>query len=372
MKPIALASCCWALIAIDIAMPAEPKDDSPSEGRSTAAHHVPWLAEIQTPPAHVPATELAPLWPADAPLTRESWSQQRQKLRQAWLDVLGPMPERPASTDFRVLRTDKLPKVTRLLIEYQCEPDLRVQAYLLRPSGELPAHARAGILALHPTTKDTIEPIAGVVGEPREHLGLFLAERGFVVLCPRCFLWQDVANYQEAVARFHARHPQTLGMHKMLYDAQRAVDILTALPDVDPHRIGAVGHSLGAKETLYLAAFDDRIRAAVASEGGLGLKSTNWDAPWYLGPIVREPGFPRNHHELVALIAPRPFLVIAGEQGAGAADGDRSWPYLQAALPIYRLDGASPPLGIINHRQGHPLPAALQGRIAEWLTVYLP
>jgi dienelactone hydrolase len=57
-------------------------------------------------------------------------------------------------------------------------------------------------------------------------------------------------------------------MAKMLYDAMVAVDILAALPEVDPKRLCSVGHSLGAKEVLYLAAFDERIRATVSSEGG--------------------------------------------------------------------------------------------------------
>ncbi len=203
------------------------------------------------------------------------------------------------------------------------------------------------------------------------HLGLKLAENGFVVICPRCFLWQDVTSYQEAVTRFQQRHPRTKGMHKMLYDAQRALDILLAQPDVDPTRIGTVGHSLGAKEALYLAALDDRVHAAVASEGGLGLKSTNWEAPWYLGPEINEPGFARNHHELVALMAPRPFLVIAGEAGNGAADGDRSWPYLLAARPVYELSTDAPALGMLNHRRGHPLPLELVPRVIEWLQVSL-
>jgi hypothetical protein len=37
-----------------------------------------------------------------------------------------------------------------------------------------------------------------------------------------------------------------------------------------PDRVFAIGHSLGAKEVLYLAGFDERIRAAVSSEGGIG------------------------------------------------------------------------------------------------------
>lgn len=332
---------------------------------------VPWLGDVQRPLARDDTSGLTPLWPADPPLSKETWTAQRKTLRQAWMDFLGPMPTRPASTDFRVLRSDDLPTVTRVLIDYEGEPGLRMQAYLLRPKGNAAPRSRAGLVALHPTTTDTIEPIAGVVGADRDHLGLKLAERGFVVICPRCFLWQDVANYDEAVRQFRMRHPQTLGMHKMLFDAQRAVDLFAALPEVDAQRLGAVGHSLGAKETLYLTAFDDRIRAGVASEGGLGLKSTNWDAPWYLGPEIRDDRFPRNHHELVALIAPRPFLVIAGEQGPGAADGERSWPYLQAAWPLYQLHSESVPLGLLNHRQGHPLPLELFGRVAEWLEAAL-
>lgn len=332
---------------------------------------VAWLDEVQTPPATVPDTPLTPLWNPAVPLTKESWSVRREELRKLWFDTLGPMPPRPESTAVRVLRTDDLPDVTRQLIEYEAEPQLRVQAYLLRPKGPDKPRSRGGIVALHPTTTETIEPIAGVVGEPVRHLGLKLAQNGFIVICPRCFLWQDVANYQEAVVRFQQRHPRTKGMHKMLYDAQRALDILLAQSDVDPARIGAVGHSLGAKEALYLTALDDRVQAAVASEGGLGLKSTNWDAPWYLGPEINEPGFPRNHHELVALIAPRPFLVIAGEQGNGAADGDRSWPYLLAARPVYQLDTDIPALGILNHRRGHPLPLELVPRAIEWLDVSL-
>jgi len=118
------------------------------------------------------------------------------------------------------------------------------------------------------------------VKEPEsQQLGLKLARRGFVVFCPRCFLWQGMSEYRQAVEEFARRHPKTLGMHKMLYDAIRGVDVLVSLPEVDQNRIGAVGHSLGAKETLYLAAFDERIKAAVASEGGLGFRSTNWDAP---------------------------------------------------------------------------------------------
>lgn len=338
-------------------------------GRLALAADVPWLTEVQTPPAVVPETALRPLLPG--PMTREAWLAARPPLVAAWQEFLGPMPARPVNATWTVLRTDNLPDVVRELIEYEGEPGLKVQAYLLRPRGPVVERSRAGLVALHPTTADSIEPIAGVVGEDRQHTALKLARRGFVVLCPRCFLWQDAESLDDAVARHRARHPQTLGMAKMLYDAQRAVDLLLAQPDVDPQRVGAYGHSLGAKEVLYLAAFDERIRAAVFSEGGIGFSSTNWEAPWYLGPAIQEPGFPRNHHELLALIAPRPFLILGGESGRGAADGDRSWPYIAAALPVYRAFGEPARLGLLNHRQGHILDDERLEKLAEWLTVYL-
>ena len=68
-------------------------------------------------------------------------------------------------------------------------------------------------------------------------------------------------------------------MAKMLLDAVVAVDLLAAMEGVNADRIGTVGHSLGAKEVLYLAAFDERIKVTVSSEGGIGTRFSNWDAP---------------------------------------------------------------------------------------------
>jgi hypothetical protein len=161
-------------------------------------------------------------------------------------------------------------------------------------------------------------------------------------------------------------------MHKMLYDAIRAVDVLESLPHIDRNRIGCVGHSLGGKESLYLAAFDDRIQVTVSSELGIGFSYTNWDAPWYLGPGITEEGCKLNHHQLVALIAPKPFLLLAGESGSrSVSDGDRSWPYLEAAHPICQLYGQPIRIGLYNHRQGHTIPNEAFEKLAEWLATYL-
>ncbi len=182
-------------------------------------------------------------------------------------------------------------------------------------------------------------------------------------------MWPDNLHLaaREEAERFLKRQPKTKGMGKMLYDGMVAVDILASLGEVDPARLGTVGHSLGAKEALYLAAFDDRILVAVSSEGGIGTRFSNWDASWYLGEAILGKEFRLEHHELLGLIAPRAFLLVGGE----SADGDRGWPFIAEALSVYELFGRPCRIGQYNHRQGHAIPPEAAKRIEDWVAAYL-
>ena len=340
---------------------------------------VPWLAEVQRPPAaEVRLADPGYLEPLlftaeGTPITTlAAWRQRREELRRRWYEFLGEMPE-SVPVKLTILGEDHPAGCRRQLVRYESEPGIPVEGYLLRPDppGDKP---RAGLVVLHQTSENSIDEVAGVKGPEKHALGLKLVRQGFIVFCPRCFLWQGVNNVVEAIRQFRERHPHTLSMHKMLYDARRGVDVLTSLPYVDPERIGATGHSLGAKETLYLAAFDDRIRAAVASEGGIGLPFTDWEDERYLGKGIQAPDFNLNHHQLLAMAAPRAFLILAGESGPPAPstdDGDRTWQLVEPVLPVYRLFDDTPRIGLFNHRQGHTIPPQAFERISEWLRMYL-
>jgi dienelactone hydrolase len=289
----------------------------------------------------------------------------RKALRQKWLDLLGKTPKRPA---LQPEELDKEPQAdhTRILLRYDPERGAPSQAYLLIPNGlRRPAPA---VVVFHATSDNHILQAAGIADHPTRHIGLHLVRRGYVVLCPRCFIYgYRGVQWDAAAALFSKRHKGAVGMAKMLWDGMAAVDLLADRPEVDPERIACVGHSLGAKETLYLAAFDDRIRAAAASEGGVGLSFSNWDAPWYLGGMFK--GIPEgmDHHELLALASPRPFLVIGG----GEADGPRSWPYVEAALPAYAEAGAPGALGLLLHSRGHDFPDEVQESAYQWLDFWM-
>ena len=117
--------------------------------------------------------------------------------------------------------------------------------------------------------------------------------------------------------------------------------------------VGAIAHSLAQKEVLYFAALDERVRVAVRSEGGIGTSFSNSSDPWYLGDAIRRPDF---HHETMNYWRwwlPRAFLLLGGD----SANGDRSWPFIEAVLPVWRLYGGPSRVGLVNHRKGHSVPS---------------
>lgn len=354
------------------------------ETTASARRDVSWLLEVQKPPQSLPADApmLSPLLvdgEGRAITTVNAWRRRRQQLTATWQKYLGSLGERKGTPPkFAVLEHDTSAGVSRQLIRYEVEPGETTEAYLLRPAGGGKSR-RAGVVVLHSTVDDSIRQPAGLAmhDAAEKAFGLHLAQRGWVALCPRNFLWPTNAkiNTQQAMQRFAKRHPGITGMAKMLHDAQVAVDLLAAQDDVDRDRLAAVGHSLGGKEVLYLAAFDPRIRCAVSSEGGIGMRFSNWDAPWYLGPGMKRDLAGHEHHELLAMTAPRAFLLIGGATpndrvAAQGADGDQSWPFVAEALKVYRLFDERPKLRFYNHHKGHSVPTEAEERIYEWLAAY--
>jgi len=305
-----------------------------------------------------PAPRLAPLAVDDsgkAITTAEAWATQRATLLQSWHACMGEFSPAKAPLKTEIVTTEEFPDFVRQLVRYQIEDGITTEAYLLTPKPA--ARTFPAVVVFHQTTRTNIRQAAGLdESKPELNQGVQLVRRGYVVLCPRCFIFEDGAyeagGFARNVARMRQRHPDWTGLARMSWDAVRAADFLASLPHVDRARIGAIGHSLGAREALYAAAFDERYRAVVFNEGGIDLHRGNWARVWYLGPQILQPDFALEHHQLLALIAPRAFLLLAGD----AEDHDASRVFIEAARPVYRLFGAEKNLGWFNHHAGHRYP----------------
>lgn len=315
----------------------------------------------QARPQRGPSPKLPPLMPSSVTFKKREWQRRREELLALWRDALGPMPERPTA-GAKVLSRERFEDHERLLLSYPSHPEQANEAYLLLPLGF--RGRRPGMVCLHQTSETSYRDPVGLGGRETMHQALMLVRRGYVCIAPRNFLWHSAlgSSLQARTQSVLKASPWKTGMAKMLWDAQCALDLLCERPEVDRKRVGAIGHSLGGKEALYLAAFDERVRAAISCEGGVGLTYSNWEADWYLGKQIRAPGFPREHHELLALAAPRAFLLIGGN----SADGDQSWPFIEAALPVYRGLRAEERLGLMVHTHGHDFLPTGPEREAVW------
>jgi hypothetical protein len=327
----------------------------PSPATPAANWHEPYQ---RVPPAFANATG------ALTPLTED-----REKIRARWMAVVGAPAIPPPPPETRLLAVIPQPAYEGRLMELRTEPDSWEKIYLLSPRGAALRPRPVIIVPYYDVDTPAGRNLGGRNYMPLSvrsfaHLAV---QHGFLAVAIRWFGESYGERYDEAVANLHTRHPGVTGLGKWVWDAQRLLDWLVRQPQVDPARIGIIGHSLGGKMTLYAAAFDPRIAVAVASEPGIGLTFSNYEDYWYLGERIQKLPPGADHHELLALVAPRPFLLIGGQ----SADKDESWHYINAARSVYRLLGSPDNIGYVNHRSGHtPTPESV--RLAmEWLQHYL-
>lgn len=330
-----------------------------------------WPALTQQPyeSVSIPELGLRPLfdgYDGKAIATAGQWHAHRAELERAWRKRLGRLPQKPASLDMQCDPAEASEGFTRQLVSFRSADDDRIRAFVMTPGDLKPDEKRPAVVVFHQTTHHTLNEPAGLGTDPSLAIGLHLARRGYVVLCPECYIMKDggPAKQAQAVAR---SWPGLTGLGKMTFDASRCVDFLESLPSVDTTRIGCIGFSLGAKETLYALAFEPRYRVGVFNEGGIGLRMSNWTDPWYLTAVMKDHIPAMDHHQVLALCAPRPMLVMGGDD----ADGDASWPYIHAALPVYRLLGAGDRLGLFNHHGGHAFPRNGREVAYRWLDHWL-
>lgn len=343
--------------------------------------------------------------------------QWRQAARKRVLECMAPVDlgGLPAVTVTRRTTYDGLDIE---FLEWQLPAGPKTEAVLLKPAGArgpLP-----GILALHDHGGQKFmgwRKIVRTDGAPweiqRKHQEQYyggvgwaneIAKRGYIVLVHDTFPFasrrvlvkdvperiraggvdpapEDVAGVAKYNA-FAAAHEHI--MEKSLLSAgttwpgvyvvedQRALDVLSARPEVDPARIGCAGLSGGGMRTAFLGGLDDRIKVAIA----VGFMTTwreflldkAFTHTWmtYVPLLPKDLDFP----EIFALRAPAASMVLNCRQ-----DELYTMPEMERAdkmiAETFKRANASDRYRSIYYDGGHKFDRAMQADAFDWFDRFL-
>jgi dienelactone hydrolase len=250
-----------------------------------------------------------------------------------------------------------------LLLE--TEPDVWMPFSLLLPhdrTGPRPAvlaphgHGSAGRFPV--AGRRDIPAVARTIEEHNYDYGVQLVRHGFVVFCPDA---RGHGERREETRELSEENPQFLGStchHLSLkgeplgqsvagmwtWDLMRLLDYAETRPEVDTGRIGCAGLSGGGLQTLYLAALDERVRAAVVSGYFYGVKESLLEMAGNCD-CNRVPGLwlYADMGDLGGLIAPRGLFVETGDQDAlnGRSGLENVTPQVGLSRQAYTALGAA-------------------------------
>jgi dienelactone hydrolase len=200
--------------------------------------------------------------------------------------------------NLKMASTENLAGTQVTEISYDSPKIGRVPGYLVVPPGNGPF---GGIVYMHWGQGNKSEWLSE---------GVEMAKRGAVCIMIDAPYWRpDVPQ----AAENEKAEAERDGYIQMVVDLRRAVDVLVARKNVDPRRIGYVGHSLGATWGGPLAAVEKRIKMFVLMGGLPSL--TNYDDDSFYAEVQRA-STPRNEFQKYAAVIepynPEHFVANTG------------------------------------------------------------
>ncbi|WP_417397863.1 prolyl oligopeptidase family serine peptidase [Gimesia chilikensis] len=293
--------------------------------------------------------------------TKADWQKRRQEILKTWHTMMGEWPPVNEHPDVKTLKQEQKEGYTQYTVQFDIAPGHPNTGYLLIPDGAKPDHSRPAVLVVY------YEPETGVglKGENRD-FARALAKRGFVTFS----VGHDYSLYYP-----NREKAEIQPLSGLAYGAANAFHVLANRSEVDPERIGIMGHSYGGKWSMFASCLYDKFACAAWSDGGIVFNekrpSVNYWEPWYLGyegPDFRKRGLPTKEnprtglykrlvkeghdlHELHALMAPRPFLVSGGSE-----DPPSQWRALNHTIAVNDFLGYKNRVAMTNREKHSPNP----------------
>ncbi len=299
------------------------------------------------------------------------WEQKRWQILKGMEDVMGKLPDRTnlPPLDLQISDTLKADSYHRLTIRFTVAEGEEVPAYLYIPfrkgvSGKLPA-----MMVLHGTGDGGKRLVDGESPMSNRAQAKELAERGYIVIAPDYPSMGELRGYDFENDRYESATMKAIVNH------MRSVDLLQSREDVDPERIGVLGHSLGGHNSMFAAAFDTRLKVIVSSCGWTqmdyydigevayeryGGRLGPWAQDRYM-PLIRDKyglegeNLPFDFHEIIAVLAPRPFFSNSPVNDSNFdVEGVKAG--ISEASEAYRFLDAEENLQVRYPQAGHDFP----------------
>jgi len=239
------------------------------------------------------------------PLSADELSERFSRLRAKLTGKLRLAPEN-SPLDFQIHGEIQRTGYLIQRVSFASSPGIRVTGNLYVPEGGGPFPA---VLNLHGHWKQ------GKVAAHVQSRGHLLALHGIVTLTVDA-AGSGERSEGEREWSYHGAMKAAelfLGgdslMAQQIRDNRRGVDVLQSLPFVDAEKIGATGASGGGNQTMWLAALDVRIKAAVPVVSVGSFESYVTERNCLCETL---PGGLRiaEEWEVLGLIAPRPLLIM--------------------------------------------------------------
>ncbi|HNR99870.1 MAG TPA: prolyl oligopeptidase family serine peptidase [Planctomycetota bacterium] len=248
----------------------------------------------------------------------EDWTKVRPRLEEEYFYMLGLRPCPPRTPlNAAITRTLADAGFVVEMLHYQSLPRLYVTGNLYRPARATPGERLPAVLYLCGHFD------AGRNGNKTAYQahGIWFARHGYVCLMLDSLQLGEIravhhGTYRENRWWWHSRGYTPAGVE--CWNGIRGIDYLTSRPDVDGARIAVTGISGGGAASFWIAAADERVRAACPVSGMADLVSYvgNRVVNGHCDCMFLHNTFQWPWTRIAALIAPRPLLFVNSDKDA--------------------------------------------------------